>query len=77
MEIKTDEGIAKPLPLSDIQEYNRRLEENTQELRRRNKIDFIEMLIKIILVVVFLSLLYYAFDVDFFNNVIRELGGCG
>lgn len=76
MQIKTEQGIAESLPLSDIQEYNNVLKNNTEELKRRNRIEFIEMIIKTIILIVILWLIYYVISNNVFNNIIFEVTKC-
>ena len=52
MQIKTSEGTANAMPLSDIQEYNKKLDENTLEVRKfRHALIFLFVLAIIIVII--------------------------
>ena len=52
MQIKTKAGIAKPMPLSDLQEY-------TRELKRRNRIELAELIFKFFVIMMLFLLVFY------------------
>jgi predicted nucleic acid-binding Zn ribbon protein len=62
MQIKTEEGIAEPLPLSDIQTNNKLLESLLLEQKHKNLISMLWILI-FILLMLYLKL----------NNVVNNI----
>jgi hypothetical protein len=52
MEIKTEKGLARPMPLSDLQEY-------TKELKRRNRIELAELVFKFFVTLMLFVIIFY------------------
>ena len=79
MEIKTRNGLAEGLPLSDIQENNVLLQYNTEAILDRNRIEKARIVVLGIvgtgLLIYILWLTYYVMRWDVVNNVVRACGG--
>lgn len=66
IEIKTNYGIAKAMPLSDIQEYNLRLKQNT------NAIYVIGFSFLGLILVIFLFLFWYVHTYNVLNHIVEK-----
>ena len=71
MQIKTDNGIAEPLPLSDIQEYNKILEKNTEAIKYSNKISNRWFIFACLLMITIALFIWYLAETDFIYFVIK------
>lgn len=66
MEIRTEDGIAKPMPLSDLQQYNKRLEYHSKVLR-------FGIVIGGLLGTMFLIVLMWVIWYTIYNNVLNNI----
>lgn len=69
MEIKTPEGIGQGAPLTDIQEYNRRLEENTKAIVRQT---MAYSLVGLLFFAAVVWLIYYVISRNVVNNIVAH-----
>ena len=66
MNIQTKEGIAVGQPLSDIQEYNIRLKQNTKAIY------VVGFIFLIILILIFIFLFWYVHTYNVLNNIVAR-----
>ena len=79
MQIKTNKGIGEPMPLTDIQEYNQRLEENTAETRRTRKGLYVVAIVMGIIGLMIISyviwLTWYVIHNQVLTNILKIMAG--